>query len=305
VNKKLKKREHFSLKDVLATFVLYLETENEPLMIDLSDDTRPFRIVSDIHGSLNSLLAVLDISGAPSVHNPIIVAGDMIDRGSNSMDIVIFCLLMKMIESKSMYVLKGNHEVSEHLHDYDRGVYCEIKTLFPDHHGLIYSLFKAAAKKLSLCARLRKVFICHAAPPRKQLSKLTHDDTHYMLWTDVHTGKEEKPGSRGLSVGHEIIMAWLESNGFECFVRGHQYQSDGYLVLGECTKVITIASSAFVDPINYMSAYVLVTEKHLTVYQYKVGEQTREKEVFEEEPTEPIDNVSKLVKLRVHCFQSE
>lgn len=53
------------------------------------------------------------MGGYPSAANPFIFNGDMVDRGSYSMEIMLSLLEMKLQDPAAVHLLRGNHETPE------------------------------------------------------------------------------------------------------------------------------------------------------------------------------------------------
>merc|ERR1740138_643129 len=72
-----------------------------------------FQVVGDVHGQYWDFFTILDKTGRPSASNPIIFNGDMVDRGSWSIEVVLSIFAMKLKEPQFVGINRGNHEMLE------------------------------------------------------------------------------------------------------------------------------------------------------------------------------------------------
>eukprot|EP00957_Ditylum_brightwellii_P105777 8067037-Ditylum_brightwellii.AAC.1 len=129
---RLRKGEMFSgndLKRVLCTATEVLK--RDPTVIDLRKQTglKTVTIVGDIHGDMNSLSDILSVSGVDMFNGSskipiknenegspwngtgaIIFNGDFVDRGENSVGVILILLLLKIVYPNNVYLTRGNHE---------------------------------------------------------------------------------------------------------------------------------------------------------------------------------------------------
>ncbi|XP_031455213.1 serine/threonine-protein phosphatase with EF-hands 1 isoform X1 [Phasianus colchicus] len=67
-------------------------------------------ICGDLHGNLDDLLLVFHKNGLPSENNPYVFNGDFVDRGKNSMEILIILFVFLLIYPNDFHLNRGNHE---------------------------------------------------------------------------------------------------------------------------------------------------------------------------------------------------
>jgi hypothetical protein len=82
----------------------------DPTLVDLRGK-EVVTVVGDLHGSLHCLKRVLDLVGDMRQHGgTVVVAGDYIDRGENSLEVFCTLLLLKLAFPDNIILLRGNHE---------------------------------------------------------------------------------------------------------------------------------------------------------------------------------------------------
>ena len=105
--------------------------------IDLKN--RPVMVIGDLHGDLISLEACLQKFEAFLPKNPnaaLVFLGDYVDRGNHSVEILKTLVLLKNAFPETIYLMRGNHELTAQE---------ESQTYFV--YGFIYQLMKAFPEK--------------------------------------------------------------------------------------------------------------------------------------------------------------
>jgi predicted MPP superfamily phosphohydrolase len=78
------------------------------------DNLQGLLVVGDIHGQLASLHSVLDIVDkvviAPVGRSAVVFLGDYVDRGKNSVEVVLLLLLDRLAYPQHVFLLRRNHE---------------------------------------------------------------------------------------------------------------------------------------------------------------------------------------------------
>ena len=69
-------------------------------------------VVGDLHGQLQDLLTIFDLNGLPSPVKCYLFNGDMVDRGPNSVEIVLILLCFVLLFPQALHINRGNHETS-------------------------------------------------------------------------------------------------------------------------------------------------------------------------------------------------
>lgn len=79
--------------------------ENESNVLNITGDTF---IVGDIHGSFHDLLRVIKYT--LNDHSKVLFLGDYVDRGYFSLECITILFALKVMNPKSIFLIRGNHE---------------------------------------------------------------------------------------------------------------------------------------------------------------------------------------------------
>ena len=106
--KKISNLKFEDVSKILTEARSLFEKENLLLEFNLKKDDEIY-VLGDIHGNFDSLLKLYELikKNQPKL---VIFLGDIVDRGPLQVECLIFVLLLKILEPKRYYILKGNHE---------------------------------------------------------------------------------------------------------------------------------------------------------------------------------------------------
>jgi serine/threonine-protein phosphatase PP1 catalytic subunit len=250
--------------------------EKSTTELDLLNDARSFRVVSDLHGSLASLLTIFDLIGLPSPVNPFIVLGDILDKGEESVEILLLLLLKKIEHPDSIYILKGNHELDTFLNEMEQGCQQKLKARFnPDAGELVYDLVRIHCMRLPLYCFVHNALLVHGCIPvgADNVKNMSKKLEHFMLWTDiqngsgiqVNTGRGAEHIDEGCIVGTNDVFTSMIKHQVNFLIRGHQYCPQPVIVSKGPLKIVTIASSPYRDTSDQAS-FVTIDSEHLYVH---------------------------------------
>ncbi|KAI5175269.1 serine/threonine-protein phosphatase 4 catalytic subunit [Pancytospora epiphaga] len=125
------------------TVLLLLENIRSLLYIEpnVLEVDAPINIVGDLHGQFYDFLHMMEIANAT---HRFLFLGDYVDRGYNSVELLLYILVLKQLSPLSIFMLRGNHEnraqtavygfKEECIRKYDEVVYwamCNIFELLP------------------------------------------------------------------------------------------------------------------------------------------------------------------------------
>lgn len=208
-------------------------------------------IVGDTHGQLADVLHILYHLGPPSAQNRYLFNGDMVDRGSQGVEILLILFSFFLADNESIIIHRGNHENEDMnaLHA-DNGGGFEDEVM--EKYGLsVYRHFINAFKSLSLASVINKeIFVVHGGLTRVKNLTVDYINTlpfqdytapHPMstnvkeqlfsdlLWSDPteYEGKYKSDRGVGIKFGPDVTTKFCSQNRLRFLVRSHQVPEDG------------------------------------------------------------------------------
>jgi hypothetical protein len=265
-----------------VVFLLLHTVSQAPMqshIVDLKNDKRTFRVVSDFHGDIDSVLTIFDKVGIPSSQNPFIVIGDLLDKGEHSVELLILFCLMKQENPDAVYILKGNHELDSSSNMCKNGVYDRLcKTYNATVTPRIYGLIRMLTKRLPLVLFAHNAVIVHACCPLEDMDITNNTERleFFMLWTDIHSGNTVLPNTvrqgNTVVVGRDLVFRAMEKLGVRFMIRGHQYTPVADVRRDGLLRIITIASSPFGDPVNHNISFATLDANKVLVHNIPPGQ---------------------------------
>uniref|UniRef100_A0A8C6IV36 Serine/threonine-protein phosphatase with EF-hands n=1 Tax=Melopsittacus undulatus TaxID=13146 RepID=A0A8C6IV36_MELUD len=150
-----------------ARYVLQLLYETRRVLKEMPNITRistsyskEITVCGDLHGNLDDLLLIFYKNGLPSEQNPYIFNGDFVDRGKNSMEILIILFAFLLIYPNNLHLNRGNHE--DYIMNLRYGFTKEVSRKYKDHGDQILCLLQDVFSWLPLATIINnKVLILH------------------------------------------------------------------------------------------------------------------------------------------------
>jgi len=212
----------------------------------------PIQVIGDIHGQYHDLLRIFEVGGFPPESNYLFL-GDYVDRGKQSLEVIILLLVYKIQYPENFFMLRGNHECASITRIY--GFYDECKRRY---NIKIWKIFTEVFNKLPFCALVDdRIFCVHGglSPELNSLDSIRriHRPTDVpdagmvcdFLWADPDRDVQGwTENDRGVSYlfGPEIVNKFLVKHNLDLMVRAHQVVEDGYEFFAG-RKLITLFSA--------------------------------------------------------------
>jgi len=137
---------------------------NESTVVDLRHAREKITVVGDVHGSLPCLKRVLELVGNLNDDEILVVAGDYVDRGENSLEVLCTFLLLKLAYPNNVILLRGNHEDNEICSEY--GFADELQQKYgSSYFELIWDSLSDVFASLPICVRTNSAIILHGGLP--------------------------------------------------------------------------------------------------------------------------------------------
>lgn len=217
-------------------------------------------ICGDIHGQFYDLLNIFKINGYPSEEKPYLFNGDFVDRGSFSVECVILLIIFKIMNPRSMFINRGNHESIDLNKTY--GFEGEVLTKYCSNTFLLFTKFFEFLPLGHIIEK--KIIILHGGLFERKnikisdLQKIQRRKTVPkkglmcdLLWSDPCNEKGLHPSKRGLGVefGSDISKNFLDLNNLDLLIRSHEVADEGW-EMQRGGRVITLFSAP-----NYCDVY--------------------------------------------------
>uniref|UniRef100_A0A8C5LZX1 Serine/threonine-protein phosphatase n=1 Tax=Leptobrachium leishanense TaxID=445787 RepID=A0A8C5LZX1_9ANUR len=195
-------------KQLHARYVLQIfhETQNflkqMPNVVHLSTSySKEITICGDLHGKLDDLLLIFYKNGLPSPENPYLFNGDFVDRGKNSVEILIILFTFLLIYPNHFHLNRGNHE--DPIMNMRYGFTKEIMQKYKIHGQKMVRLLEDIYSQLPLATIIdNQVLILHGG---------IADTTDLNLLTSFER-KTQNVVNTGLSHNSILEIHYLDSN---------------------------------------------------------------------------------------------
>ncbi|TNJ30509.1 Serine/threonine protein phosphatase [Giardia muris] len=220
---------------------------NEPNLLSLS---LPIIVIGDIHGQLFDLFEIFKIAGEVPTSTYLFL-GDYVDRGTHSLEVILYLFLLKIRHPQSIYLLRGNHEDEKICQSY--GFLDEIYSKFSDcdsnYPKDVWRAMIDTFETLPIAALIQnELFSVHAGlSPSLQtidqmnticrfrdfpegLSCLFSD----LLWSDPSSEAqcfERSTRGAGCSFGLIPVLKFLYDNSLSHILRSHQLCYEGFVLM--------------------------------------------------------------------------
>ncbi|KAL5507514.1 PPT1 [Sanghuangporus vaninii] len=254
-----------------------------------------FDVVGDVHGQFYDYLHLLELTGEPSETHCLLMNGDLVDRGSWSIEVIVTALAFKWLYPNRMFINRGNHETKDMNRQY--GFEGEARH---KHGEQTYKLFAHIFTALPLATLIsptqppvsppspspqpnppilseegkKRYFVVHGGLFSKD--GVTLDEIRKiprlgrqpgqeglmceLLWTDPQDLPGRGPSKRGVGIafGPDVTKRWCELNKVTGIFRSHEVRQAGYTIEHEglCTTVFSAPN--YVDQSGNKGAFVRI-----------------------------------------------
>ncbi|XP_071322493.1 serine/threonine-protein phosphatase with EF-hands 2-like [Trachinotus anak] len=140
--------------------------------------TKEITICGDLHGHLEDLLLIFYKNGLPSSEKPYVFNGDFVDRGKNSLEILLILFGFLLVYPNDVHLNRGNHE--DHIVNLRYGFTKEVLGKYRLHGKKILKLLQKIFSWLPLATVIdHKVLIVHGGiSDATDLDTLARVDRH-------------------------------------------------------------------------------------------------------------------------------
>ncbi|KAH9054197.1 phosphoprotein phosphatase [Lactarius vividus] len=257
-------------------------------------------VIGDVHGQFFDVLHLLSLTGEPSKDHILLMNGDLVDRGSWSVEVILTAFALKWLFPERMFINRGNHEAKEmnrtygfegeakHKHGEQTYKACplfaHVFTTLP--LATLVSATQPPAEKKDVILSpdgFKRYFVTHGGLFGKD--GITLDEIRgikrigrqpgteglmcELLWTDPQESPGWGPSKRGVGIafGPDVTRRWCDLNKVSGILRSHEVRQDGYAIEhnGLCTTVFSAPN--YVDQGGNKGAFIRIdaegTQKYI------------------------------------------
>jgi len=212
----------------------------------------PLKICGDIHGQYHDLLRLFEYGGFPPESNYLFL-GDYVDRGKQSLEVIVLLFAYKIKFPENFFCLRGNHECASITRIY--GFYDECKRRY---NIKLWKTFCDVFNCLPACSLIDEKIICmHGGlspeiSDMEQIRRITRPtdvpDTGLLcdlLWADPDkdiAGWAENDRGVSFIFGPDVVSSFLQKQDMDLVCRAHQVVEDGYEFFAK-RQLITLFSA--------------------------------------------------------------
>uniref|UniRef100_H3DDR4 Serine/threonine-protein phosphatase with EF-hands n=1 Tax=Tetraodon nigroviridis TaxID=99883 RepID=H3DDR4_TETNG len=165
--------------------------------------SKEITICGDLHGQLEDLLLIFYKNGMPSLEKPYVFNGDFVDRGRDSIEILVILFAFLLVYPSDVYLNRGNHE--DHIVNLRYGFTKEVLTKYKMHGKRILKLLQKIFSWLPLATVIdQKVLVLHGGiSDLTDLGLLAKLDRHNYV-SALRPPKRRGYNSAGTSIDSDV-----------------------------------------------------------------------------------------------------
>ncbi|KAG6828209.1 hypothetical protein H0H92_008782 [Tricholoma furcatifolium] len=210
-------------------------------------------VIGDVHGQYYDMLHLFSMTGEPNEKHYLLMNGDLVDRGSWSIEVILTAFAFKWLYPNYMFINRGNHETKDMNRTYGFEGEAKHKHGEQSYKTLItcvtvpLATLVSATKPPSLNAKtgailspegLKRYFVVHGGLFSKdgvtldEISKIERIGRQpgqeglmcELLWTDPQEAPGRGPSKRGVGIGFgpDVTRRWCTLNGVTGIIRSHE-----------------------------------------------------------------------------------
>uniref|UniRef100_A0A0K0EYT0 Serine/threonine-protein phosphatase n=1 Tax=Strongyloides venezuelensis TaxID=75913 RepID=A0A0K0EYT0_STRVS len=253
---------------IVATKEVFIK---QPVCLEIDP---PVIICGDVHGQYQDLIRLFGHGGFPPDRNYVFL-GDYVDRGKQSLEVILMMMAYKVAYPDSFFILRGNHECHKVNRIY--GFYDEINRRFKS--PALFDDFSNLFDFMPLTAIVGDKILCmHGGlspdlKKREDLKNIPRPTCPYksnivcdLLWSDPDSNVVGFSGNaRGISYlfGVNIVIKALEDLNIELVCRAHQVVQDGYEFFANKRLVTIFSAPHYCGQFSNNAAYMEVNKELL------------------------------------------
>ncbi|MFH4982065.1 hypothetical protein AB6A40_008774 [Gnathostoma spinigerum] len=303
--------QHIGQLMTMDDIMIIISYANKLLMEDgaLVEVEVPIKVVGDIHGQFDDMQKLFEIIGRVP-EQKMLFLGDYVDRGSQSLETIVYLLALKLRYKDRIFLLRGNHETPSVNRIY--GFYAECAAKI----GVgIWWEFQTLFNRLPMAGLISKRILCmHGglSPEIVSLDQIRNivrpvEPTDRgmlidLVWSDpTNKGEGWFYSPRGISYafGKGVLAAACKMLKIDLVIRAHEVVQDGYEIMVGRMLITVFSAPNYAGQFNNAGAVVCLDEDlQITFQQLRVpppaGSRPRPCPEVACEPGKPLENPPKL-----------
>lgn len=166
--------------------------------------SKEITICGDLHGQMEDLLLIFYKNGMPSLEKPYLFNGDFVDRGKDSIEILIILFAFLLVYPSDVYLNRGNHE--DHIVNLRYGFTKEVLTKYKMHGKRILKLLQKIFSWLPLATVIdQRVLVLHGGiSDVTDLGLLARLDRHKYVSALRPPKRRRMQASTGTSIDSDV-----------------------------------------------------------------------------------------------------
>uniref|UniRef100_A0A673KX66 Serine/threonine-protein phosphatase n=1 Tax=Sinocyclocheilus rhinocerous TaxID=307959 RepID=A0A673KX66_9TELE len=222
----------------------------------------------DLHGHLEDLLLIFYKNGFPSAETPYVFNGDFVDRGKESIEILLVLFAFLLLYPHDVHLNRGNHE--DHIVNLRYGFTKEVLGKYQVHGKMILKLLQKIFSWLPLATVIdQKVLILHGGISDKtDLNVIAKLDRHRVrpdsmcldvLWSDPMSQNGCVPNEvrgGGCYWGPDVTHKVLDTHKLQLLIRSHECKQEGYEFCHNGRVLTIFSASNYYDVGSNRGAYI-------------------------------------------------
>lgn len=272
-----------SIRKLLEQTKKLLQAEGPLLKLGQEEDDS-FFILGDIHGQYDDMSSILHALSINNSQSQYLFLGDYVDRGTQSVQVILILFSMKCMHPESIYLLRGNHE--SYAINAKYGFLYELQVAFGLQEGTeLHEEINQVFEYMPLAATVRDQYFCVHGGISSQLDTLDKIEAlgttrididtlgtlqNELMWADPDLDENIEWGykiNRGPTYGVKAVKNFLERTGLKGIIRAHQCVEDGYAMTLE-DKVLTIFSAPNYGGRKNKAGVAVINQQGIRVLQF-------------------------------------
>ncbi|XP_068389058.1 serine/threonine-protein phosphatase with EF-hands 1 isoform X2 [Eschrichtius robustus] len=264
--------EAFKQQQILhAYYVLEVLFETKKLLQQMPNFThtktspsKEITICGDLHGKLDDLFLIYSKNGLPSVSNPYVFNGDFVDRGKNSMEILMILFVSFLVYPNDLHLNRGNHEdfMMNKRYGFTKEVLNKYKLKSVLMPPIPIDGDRATEKENKVGTTITARGIRRNGSLSEQLTKHEWEQVIDILWSDPRGKRGCYPNTSrggGCYFGPDITSRILNKYQLKMLIRSHECKPEGYEICHDGKVITVFSASNYYEEGSNRGAYIRVS----------------------------------------------